>query len=74
MAIRRRWGGWQPVNVGAKLQNAILTNYHLGFTSFGGPPVHFKIVSYSFVHIFMSHRHAYCVSDRTTANEDPYLL
>ncbi|KAH7007886.1 chromate ion transporter [Microdochium trichocladiopsis] len=48
MAIRR-WGGWQPDNVGSKLWNAINTNYHLGFTSFGGPPVHFKIFHDKFV-------------------------
>ncbi|KAH6645559.1 hypothetical protein BKA67DRAFT_541769 [Truncatella angustata] len=37
------WGGWQLVNLKPKLWNTISTNYHLGFTSFGGPPVHFKI-------------------------------
>jgi len=44
MAIKR-WGGWHPANVRRRLWNAISTNYGLGFTSFGGPAVHFKIVS-----------------------------
>ena len=60
MAIRR-WGGWQHVNVGGKLWSAIKTNYHLGFTSFGGPPVHFKIVSCSFVPMIMFHRDVHYV-------------
>lgn len=25
-----------------------LKNWHLGFTAFGGPPVHFQIVNYEF--------------------------
>jgi chromate transport protein ChrA len=33
----------------AKFLNTISTNYHLGFTSFGGPPVHFKIFQDKFV-------------------------
>lgn len=60
MAIRRR-GGWQPVGVGAKLRDALRTNYYLGFTSFGGPPVHFKIVSCSFVLMVMFHCDIYYV-------------
>ena len=44
MAIRRR-EPWRPVDVVPKLWDALRTNYYLGFTSFGGPPVHFKIVS-----------------------------
>ena len=28
-----------------KLENTVKENWYLGFTSFGGPPVHFKIVS-----------------------------
>lgn len=27
------------------LRNTVKENWYLGFTSFGGPPVHFKIVS-----------------------------
>lgn len=27
------------------LWNTVRENWYLGFTSFGGPPVHFKIVS-----------------------------
>lgn len=51
MAIqsRRGWGSWQHAGLKAKLWNTISNNYYLGFTSFGGPPVHFKIVSDSFV-------------------------
>lgn len=30
-----------------RLWSTISQNYVLGFTSFGGPPVHFKIVSFS---------------------------
>ncbi|KAH6662630.1 chromate transporter-domain-containing protein [Plectosphaerella plurivora] len=48
MAIRR-WGGMRPGGYGAKLWNAVAINYHLGFTSFGGPPVHFKIFHDRFV-------------------------
>lgn len=29
------------------LRNTVKENWYLGFTSFGGPPVHFKIVSVS---------------------------
>lgn len=72
MAIRH-WSGGHPVNIGAKLWNAVHTNYYLGFTSFGGPPVHFKIVSYSFVLMIMFHRDVYCVLDRATADECPHL-
>lgn len=28
-----------------RLKNTAKENWYLGFTSFGGPPVHFKIVS-----------------------------
>jgi len=31
--------------LGLRFWNTIRQNYILGFTSFGGPPVHFKIVS-----------------------------
>ncbi|KAL5611147.1 hypothetical protein FOBRF1_007399 [Fusarium oxysporum] len=51
MAVRSGivWGSWRPVNLKAKFWNTISTNYHLGFTSFGGPPVHFKIFQDKFV-------------------------
>ena len=32
-----------------RLWSTISQNYVLGFTSFGGPPVHFKIVSFIFI-------------------------
>ncbi|CAI4213980.1 unnamed protein product [Parascedosporium putredinis] len=48
MAIRR-WFGWSPVGFGNRLSNTIRENYYLGFTSFGGPPVHFKIFHDKFV-------------------------
>ena len=45
---------WSPTNwardkvsewdLGPKLWNTIRETWYLGFTSFGGPPVHFKIV------------------------------
>ncbi|TQS32768.1 hypothetical protein Golomagni_06908, partial [Golovinomyces magnicellulatus] len=34
----------QPIGLASRLRNTISQNYLLGFTSFGGPPVHFKIV------------------------------
>lgn len=32
-------------NLGGRLWTTVRENWYLGFTSFGGPPVHFKIVS-----------------------------
>ncbi|EXK36729.1 hypothetical protein FOMG_09892 [Fusarium oxysporum f. sp. melonis 26406] len=51
MAIRSGMvlGSWRPGNLKAKFWNTISTNYHLGFTSFGGPAVHFKIFQDKFV-------------------------
>lgn len=63
MAIRRR-EDWRPVDIGAKLWTALRTNYHLGFTSFGGPPVHFKIVSCSLVLTIMLKRAVYCICEQ----------
>ncbi|KAH7176239.1 chromate transporter-domain-containing protein [Dactylonectria macrodidyma] len=42
MAVRR---GWEDVVDRSRTRawNAVRENWHLGFTSFGGPPVHFKI-------------------------------
>ncbi|KAH8661178.1 chromate transporter-domain-containing protein [Ilyonectria robusta] len=48
MAIRR-WEGWHPADLSGRFWNTISKNYHLGFTSFGGPPVHFKIFHDKFV-------------------------
>jgi hypothetical protein len=45
MAIQR-WAGWHPVDLSGRFWNTIRENYYLGFTSFGGPPVHFKIVRF----------------------------
>lgn len=46
MAIRR-WGPLAAMldNLGGRLWTTVRENWYLGFTSFGGPPVHFKIVS-----------------------------
>ncbi|EGY20252.1 chromate transporter [Verticillium dahliae VdLs.17] len=48
MAIR---GGtsWRNAQVSKRLWSTFRTNYHLGFTAFGGPPVHFKILREKFV-------------------------
>lgn len=35
----------RPDKLGAHLWHMFRYNWHLGFTSFGGPAVHFKIVS-----------------------------
>lgn len=45
MAVRR---GWEDAVDRSRTRawNMVRENWHLGFTSFGGPPVHFKIVSY----------------------------
>ncbi|KAH7012667.1 chromate transporter-domain-containing protein [Microdochium trichocladiopsis] len=43
MAIQRRFG-WHPAEVQDRLWNTLRENWYLGFTSFGGPPTHFKIV------------------------------
>jgi hypothetical protein len=44
MAIRQ-WVAWHPVDLGGRFWNTLRQNWYLGFTAFGGPPVHFKIVS-----------------------------
>lgn len=41
MAIRK----WQPGQLATQLWEVVEQGWYLGFTSFGGPPVHFKIVS-----------------------------
>lgn len=46
MAIKQ-WAGLHLVNLGGRFWNTIRENWYLGFTSFGGPPVHFKMVSAS---------------------------
>lgn len=40
MAIRK----WYPGQLGKQLWEVVEQGWYLGFTSFGGPPVHFKIV------------------------------
>ena len=54
MGIKQRWdpGTWLEElldlgNLGPRCWNVVKENWYLGFTSFGGPPVHFKIVSFS---------------------------
>jgi hypothetical protein len=51
MGVKHRWSpsnwGWDSVsewNVTLRLWNTVRHTWYLGFTSFGGPPVHFKIV------------------------------
>ena len=41
MAIRK----WPPGQLATQLWEVVEQGWYLGFTSFGGPPVHFKIVS-----------------------------
>jgi hypothetical protein len=36
---------WSSFDIGERFWNTVRQNWYLGFTSFGGPPVHFKIVS-----------------------------
>ncbi|RNJ58891.1 hypothetical protein D7B24_003980 [Verticillium nonalfalfae] len=48
MAIRGSTS-WRTARVSKKLWSTFRTNYHLGFTAFGGPPVHFKILREKFV-------------------------
>lgn len=38
---------WNPDRVAKQLWEVVKQGWYLGFTSFGGPPVHFKIVSLS---------------------------
>ncbi|KAK8872407.1 chromate ion transporter [Apiospora arundinis] len=45
MSIRR----WHTTDLAARCWNTIRENWYLGFTSFGGPPVHFKIFHDKFV-------------------------
>lgn len=33
-------------DIASRLWATVYHNWYLGFTSFGGPPVHFKIVSF----------------------------
>lgn len=35
---------WLPQGTGEKLWDVVRQSWALGFTAFGGPPVHFKIV------------------------------
>ncbi|KAL2023264.1 hypothetical protein VTK56DRAFT_3387 [Thermocarpiscus australiensis] len=54
MGIKERWspGGWfssYDWNLGPRFWNTARENWYLGFTSFGGPPVHFKIFHDKFV-------------------------
>lgn len=39
--------GWKYAarETGLRVWKILQVNWHLGFTAFGGPPVHFKIVS-----------------------------
>ncbi len=49
MRIQDRWSprSWTPDidwNLSPRFWNTVKANWHQGFTAFGGPPVHFKIV------------------------------
>ncbi|KAK4097922.1 hypothetical protein N658DRAFT_499914 [Parathielavia hyrcaniae] len=51
MGVKRSWG-WDSIsewNLGPRFWNTIRYTWYLGFTSFGGPPVHFKIFHDRFV-------------------------
>jgi hypothetical protein len=74
MAIQsgRDWGSWQPARLKAGLWNTISINYHLGFTSFGGPPVHFKIVSSCFA--FATPRRIYKIKTWQALTTNPLFL
>lgn len=48
MAIRQSLS-FSPYGALQKAWNVLLSNWHLGFTAFGGPPVHFKIFHDKFV-------------------------
>lgn len=37
--------GLHPAKMALRFKNTARQCWHMGFTSFGGPPVHFKIVS-----------------------------
>lgn len=45
MAFRTWLRGFRPTDLRGRLGNTVREGWHLGFTAFGGPPVHFKIVS-----------------------------
>jgi hypothetical protein len=45
MAVGNGPAWWHQANLPQRLLNTVGHNWHLGFTAFGGPPVHFKIVS-----------------------------
>ncbi|KAK3987750.1 chromate transporter-domain-containing protein [Cladorrhinum sp. PSN332] len=56
MGIKQRWdpGAWLESvldlgSLGQRSWNVVKENWYLGFTSFGGPPVHFKIFHDKFV-------------------------
>ena len=38
---------WAPSRIAQQLWEVVEQGWYLGFTAFGGPPVHFKIVSFS---------------------------
>jgi hypothetical protein len=39
-----RWSNYSPDVVAQHLWDVVRFDWYLGFTAFGGPPVHFKIV------------------------------
>ncbi|KAL7620228.1 hypothetical protein AAE478_009221 [Parahypoxylon ruwenzoriense] len=49
MGIRTRWQLLDPAVLRDKAWRTLKANWHLGFTAFGGPPVHFKILHDKFV-------------------------
>ncbi|KAI5459476.1 chromate transporter-domain-containing protein [Mariannaea sp. PMI_226] len=47
--VINRWAAVDSAEVRGRFWNTIRENWYLGFTSFGGPPVHFKIFHDKFV-------------------------
>ncbi|KEY72157.1 hypothetical protein S7711_00166 [Stachybotrys chartarum IBT 7711] len=49
MAIKTPFSRFRPHGLAKGFHNTVRENWYLGFTSFGGPPVHFKIFHDKFV-------------------------
>ena len=46
------WRSYLPRDVRSRVWETTKVGWHLGFTAFGGPPVHFKIVGNFFVCLY----------------------
>jgi hypothetical protein len=40
---------WSPAHAAKRAWDVVAQGWYLGFTAFGGPPVHFKIVRVAFL-------------------------